>query len=447
MDNEIKVIRLTNGPKHHLFGFHDLIAWNSQGDKILSLEVERINRPPVAGELFGVGYVKNHEFVRLGETTALNYPQGARQQWIGESNYFCVNNLVKKKWGTNIYDASQNKLIDTLESSTHCLSKDGKYSFGIDYERLHRLGGYGYIGIDDPYVNEPAPSKQGIWIQKLDTKDLRLLISIREVAEVGGAYNPNSSEHHYVTHLVLNTSSTRLAFLHRYFMPDGGIMTRLMSIGTDGSDLRCLAQGFLSHFDWKDDTNIYIWGRANSSFDTIRNNPILSNPFMSWGMKMAKKSVKFIIGKQTAQLGKSFLMISDESTPKIGKIAIGVLSEDGHPMTSPIDNDLCVIDTYPDENGIRLLLLYRFDENQRKELGSFKMIDEKPDMRQCDLFTKGVDPNILSKITKEQLAFTRSGLHCDLHPRWNRNGTKVAFDSIHEGTRQLYEVDVKNLII
>ena len=41
------------------------------------------------------------------------------------------------------------------------------------------------------------------------------------------------------------------------------------------AELRCLAQGFLSHFDWQNDDTIYIFGRANSSIDAIRNNPIL----------------------------------------------------------------------------------------------------------------------------------------------------------------------------
>ena len=445
MDNETKITRLTNGPKHHLFGFHDLKEWNYQGNKLLSLEIDIINRPPLAGELFGVGYVKENEFIKLGDTVALNYPQGARQQWIGETNCFCVNNLVGKKWGTNIYDTDDGKLIESFEAPTHCLSKDGKYSFGIDYERLHRLGGYGYIGVDDPCANEAVPVNQGIWIQNLQNKDVRLLISIREVAEIDCAYNQNFTEHHYITHLVINPSSTRLAFLHRYFLPDGGMMTRLITIGTDGSGLHCLAKGFLSHFDWKDDLNIYIWGRANSNLDAIRNNQLLTNPLLTWGVQTAKKYVKYFIGKQSAQIGKSFLMITDEEVPKIKKIAIGALTEDGHPMTSPTDNDLCITDTYPNENGIRHLLLYRFSKNQIKELGVFKMVDEKPDMSKCDVFTKGVDSKILSNITKEQLSYTRSGIHCDLHPRWNFDGTKVAFDSIHEGTRQIYMANISNL--
>lgn len=33
MDNNIQIKRLTNGPKHHLFGFHDLLISNGNNDK------------------------------------------------------------------------------------------------------------------------------------------------------------------------------------------------------------------------------------------------------------------------------------------------------------------------------------------------------------------------------------------------------------------------------
>ena len=34
-------------------------------------------------------------------------------------------------------------------------------------------------------------------------------------------------------------------------------------------------------------------------------------------------------------------------------------------------------------------------------------------------------------------------MRCDLHPRWNQNGTKISFDSTHEGFRGVYLVDVE----
>lgn len=105
-----QIIRATNGPKHHLFGFHDLVAFNQTGEKLLSLEADVINRPPLPGEQFGVGYVlwEKQEFVKLGETCAMNYPQGARQQWI-DNTHFIVNNRVGDHWGADIYNVESGK--------------------------------------------------------------------------------------------------------------------------------------------------------------------------------------------------------------------------------------------------------------------------------------------------------------------------------------------------
>ena len=31
---------------------------------------------------------------------------------------------------------------------------------------------------------------------------------------------------------------------------------------------------------------------------------------------------------------------------------------------------------------------------------------------------------------------------CDLHPRWRKDGKQLAFNSVHEGSRQVYLIDV-----
>ena len=302
-DANCLIERLTNSPKHHLFGFHDLIISNKEGNKYLSLESSIINRPPLPGELFGVGYIQDGSFIKVGETTAMNYPQGARQQWVGESNYFTVNNRVEIN-GELIYMMLK-AMLWLIDLKQHLMiSKDGKYSYGLDYARLFRLGGYGYSGIEDRYKSDIAPIYSGITKMNLETKEVQLLVSVREVAECG-ASNKISESNHYLTHLNLNPSCNRLAFLHRYSLPDGGGITRLMTIGVDGSGLRCLAQGFLSHYDWKDDNHIYIYGRANSSFDSIRDNRILSLPLISSSVRLAKKLLKLLLGNAQI-LGKSF---------------------------------------------------------------------------------------------------------------------------------------------
>lgn len=443
---ECKVERLTYGPKHHLFGFHDLLISNKADTKYLCLEVDTINRPPLPGELFGVGYVEDGCFIKVGETTALNYPQGARQQWISGTDFFTVNNQVGDKWASDIYDAGANTFVEHLPATVHMLTKDGRFALGLDYARIHRLGGYGYTGLVDKSANDPFPSESGITIMDMQTGEVRLLVSVKQVAECGVS-NLSGQTHHYLTHLCLNPSNSRVAFLHRYFMPDGGLMTRLMTIGLDGSGLRCIGQGFLSHFDWKDDSHIYIFGRVGNSVDAMRNNPIMANPLVKHTLRLTKKVVKFVIGKGKGIVGgMSFLMIEDSFDASVNAFAKDIIPTDGHPMTNPYNNDWCICDNYPDSDGYRDLFLYHFSEDTRIDLGRFKRLFKDPDMAFKADFFEGIDSRILKSISEEELAFTRSGLHCDLHPRWSADGKWAVFDSIHEGTRQIYKVDVASII-
>lgn len=437
-ENVYKVTCMTDGPKHHLFGFHDLTATNQSEDKLLSLEVETFNRPPLPGEKISVGYVEiaTHNFVELGKTNAFNYPQGARQQWIDDT-HFIVNNQVGDHWGADIYDVEKGEKVKSIDGTCHCLSLDKKKAFGINYSRLHRLGGYGYIGIPDETKDEETPKNDGIFITDIETNKTRLLISIDDVANCQPETSLHNGNHHYITHLVLSPNGKRLAFLHRCFLPDGGIRTRILTVGTDGNDLRCLTYGFLSHFDWKDDDTIFIWGRAASSLDSMRSNPLLTNPLVKPFLSVAKTVVKKLL-KKKATSSMSFLMLSDTNPCQITPFAQGLLTCDGHPMCNPYDRDICICDTYPDEKKERTLFTYRFSTNERIYIGKFRMSDEQPDTTLFDKYTEGVDKDIMKMFSPELFSFTRSGLHCDLHPRWSADGKYAIFDSIHEGTRQIY---------
>lgn len=91
------------------------------------------------------------------------------------------------------------------------------------------------------------------------------------------------------------------------------------------------------------------------------------------------------------------------------------LTGDGHPSYSP-DRSHIVTDSYPDRARIQYLRVMK-DE------------DSKP-----EVVAKVFSPFKYDNDTR-----------CDLHPRWNHTGNKVCFDSVFEGHRGLYIVDVPQI--
>jgi hypothetical protein len=441
--NKSDTVQITKPPTHHFFGFHDLLISNFNGDKLLSLEVDEIDHAPYPGQTAGIGYVNlpSGEFIRIGETSAWNFPQGARQQWINDSDIFLVNNRYKNTWIADIYDSNINKMIDRLALPVHTLNTRTGDAYCMDYSRLHRLGGYGYIGLDDRHINEPAPQKSGIMWHNIRKYESQLLISLWDIAHHESKMSVNYTEHHYATHLLLNPSGTRLGFLHRFRIPDGGEITRLMSISANGTDLRCLASGFLSHFDWLNDKQIMIWGNRNQLMSNIRTSNILNNKYIRKIAVSGKNIIKkLFLNKYCTAC--TFLCVTDDNITSAIPTAPS-LNSDGHLMVCPSKRDWLIVDTYPDQSGIRKLLLYNISRQKLFHLENFCMLNINPNISLIDLAMQGIDINIKKYFSHKLYGFTRSGLHCDLHPRWLANGTQVAIDSIHEGTRQIYILDLK----
>ncbi len=92
--------------------------------------------------------------------------------------------------------------------------------------------------------------------------------------------------------------------------------------------------------------------------------------------------------------------------------AADVLTEDGHCSYSP-DRAWIANDTYPDSQDLRRLMIVRTADGLRVDLAAFHAPPELD-----------------------------GPLRVDLHPRWNRDGTRLCIDSAHEGTRQMYTVDL-----
>ena len=86
------------------------------------------------------------------------------------------------------------------------------------------------------------------------------------------------------------------------------------------------------------------------------------------------------------------------------------IDNDGHPSYSPNLQNI-VIDSYPDSKRIQTLKCMREDGHEKTLIKVFSPFKYDNDLR------------------------------CDLHPRWDRKGEKICFDSVFEGKRGLYYVE------
>jgi len=78
-------------------------------------------------------------------------------------------------------------------------------------------------------------------------------------------------------------------------------------------------------------------------------------------------------------------------------------------------------DSYPDSNDYRHLYLYHLLQGKGITLASYYS-----------------DPRLNRAIGDSGTDF-----RCDLHPRWNREGNGISFDSMHEGQRHIYFMDLR----
>jgi len=109
---------------------------------------------------------------------------------------------------------------------------------------------------------------------------------------------------------------------------------------------------------------------------------------------------------------KNKISITQEILPNIS-----FNDNDGHPSLSP-NKKWIVYDTYPNKARKSSLYLIKNQMNRKKILiGTFYS-------------------------PMKYYGYKR----CDLHPRWSPDGKFISFDSVHEGTRKTYLMDISKLI-
>ncbi|MCW4021290.1 MAG: NAD(P)-dependent oxidoreductase [Candidatus Bathyarchaeota archaeon] len=376
---------VTQGPNHYFFGYYDKSPWDPSGRYMLGLEVNFMDRPPSPDDAAMVGLIdleENRVFNSLARTYSWNWQQGAMLQWLPSQSGRLIIYNVRR--GRRLISVVRN--FETGETRELPLPV---YAISHDGRSALTLN-FARVARTRPgygYVGVPD-----LWAEeKAPEED-----GIRWM-------NLETGEHRLVVSLGRMASfRPRLEmknavhwFNHLLFNPD---------------DRRFI---FLHRWRRVDDrcrwrTRLFTSDLDGADLCLLADDDMISH--FDW-----RDSTHILAWARKKGIGDRFFVFTDRSD-EFEVVGEGVLYCDGHCSYSP-DRRWILIDTSSDEENKRWLLLYRPETRRLVGLGRFYSPPE-----------------------------VRGEIRCDLHPRWSRDGGYVCVDSVHEGHRQMYILDISSIV-
>lgn len=371
----------------YFFGYYDLQPFN--GNLHLTHKVADADKLHMPGDVAEIGLldINTEKYERLDTTGAWCFQQGAMLQWNPQASdrEIIYNSLGDGDYNATIMDIHTGKKR-FLDRPVANVSPKGDYALSINMARLYDFRpGYGYAEHRDPFYWKKHSADDGIFLTDLNTGVSRLIISMEQIWEFSKDYFGGVDQKLVVNHITFNTDGTRFLFLVRNFPAKGGNhVTAIITANTDGSDMFLLSDyGVQSHYFWLDKEHVI---------------------FYSDGKELA------------CSKGFASNYILKDKTWDGEMVGNSYFRQDNHMSYSP-DRKLIITDTYPNAQKMQPLRAISFEKDLCVEIGRFYSMPRSV-----------------------------TDLRCDLHPRWNRDGKMISFDSTHEGQRAVYVVDMEPVL-
>jgi hypothetical protein len=251
----------TNGHRAYTgFFFYQCLQFDPTGRYLLGMKVyvqNHVVEPTDRGDIGFIDLKDGFKWTKIGETTAWNWQQGARLQWRPASDEIVWNDRSDdgKQYVCRVYNF-RTGTRRTLPRPIYDLSPDGATALTHDFERMkHR--GTEYVGIEDEYKNQYAPSKTGIWKMNMDSGKAELIMSLEKMAAIAYPNGSPSSGCLYFFREGWNPSGTRfIAFVKD---PENEFF-KAFSMTPKGTEVRYL-YSTPSHHAWQDDDYILDFGK------------------------------------------------------------------------------------------------------------------------------------------------------------------------------------------
>lgn len=379
--------RITPENENWFFGYYDNPAFSCDGKFHLAIRVPFMDRMPChtdPAEIFVIN-LESGERTKVGQTLAWNFQQSCMLQWHPTLADTIVYNDVDP-------DAAQGycTVIQDLKTGVKryagraCadIAPDGKTGVAVNFDRIYDFRpGYGYCRERDPFYDQDHPADDGVFIVDLETGKARLILSYERIWALCGGYFGGGDKKILINHITFNTDGSRLVLLVRNFGGDGSKwLTAILTVGCDGADPYLLSDfSYASHYHWRD------------------------------SRVLAMHSA----GLEVGDMGNQLYELTDR-THTGTVIDSDFFRADGHCSYSP-DCSRMLYDSYPKPDMHRELYLYDLVSRRGALLGRY------------------LDDPLFKKITDAR---------CDLHPRWSPDGRHISLDSIREGFRAVYLLDL-----
>jgi len=376
---------LTSAPGHHFFGYYEKTPWSESGNLVLTHQAAFNDRPPTADDRVKIGYIDTSKpavFNELAESKAWNWQQGCMLQWDPKF----PNERI-------YYNDRRNSVFTAVRHSI----KDG----------------------EDAVFDRPvyAISPNGDVAFSLNFSRLQ---TWRPGYGYPGVPDPVATIGHPdddgIFTIDLNTGRSELIVSLDQLantdalpgMRDTTHWINHIQVSPNGSRIAFFHIWQDSEHEWK--VRFYSCRTDGSDLKCILDTGDVSH--YDW---QDERHI-LVWAKAPNGPGTHFLLCDIES----GSCEIFAgerLKEDGHCSYSP-DRRWILNDTYPDQHDMRTLMLVRRSDTKVIELERFYSPKDK----------------------------WWGEIRCDLHPRWNRDGTQVCVDSVHSGSRQMYLIDLEGII-
>lgn len=389
---EYQVRQITQGPKHHFFGYigHvQNIPWNGNERYVVALRVDFVDRFPNAddtAEIVLLDVANDYSVRQVESTRAWNPQQGTMLYWNPDSPdtqfFFNDRDPETNKVFCVLYDIEQGRRIREYRSEetpvgNGGVAQNGGHFLGLNYGRMARLRRVtGYADAYDWTVGVPHPDDDGLFKTNVETGEQELIVSFKQMRDALIERHPQiETTPLFLNHSLWNRDGDRIYFFVRGNF--GSRETRVnvpMTVRPDGSELT--------------EQRVFIGG----------------HPEWELGPRM--------IGR----VGPDLVLYDSERqviVEKIGTPEIFTLPE-GDLALSP--DAKWITQGHPDRPLTSFVVFRRSD-------GAW-------------LRTEGLD----------QTGYTRGDLRIDPAPKWNRSSNQVIFPSLADDagrTRQMFLLTVK----